>query len=347
MDIIDSLYIHKKTDIKLVSVFNVSKVLKIKIKIFYLFKIIYYALIIYKMEKYISIIWNEQDNIKYQDEIIKQIDENFQITYMFDMNIKSSDNIKFCNLFYYFHTWTYKPDRGFKTFKVICFNDYNPDIKNMKINQGWRDINMNTYKFKKEIRSKLNIDNAIIHISDNIAETIHNCSILYLFQENIFYKNNLSYTIRYENEKLKMRNVEKIVLSKLNENLFNEFIHSIKMSGLNLDDFCIDGSFILSILGIREARDLNFICLDNDLSFDNKELKNHKEILKDKKINYTKEEILYDPNNHFLFNGIKCLNLSIFKQFKINRMNLADKTSSDYEKDKNDIILIENYINKS
>ena len=43
------------------------------------------------MEKYISILWNEKDNLKYQDLIIKQIDAKFQITYMFDMNIKSSD----------------------------------------------------------------------------------------------------------------------------------------------------------------------------------------------------------------------------------------------------------------
>lgn len=295
------------------------------------------------MEKYISILWNEKDNLKYQDLIIKQIDAKFQITYMFDMNIKSSDKIKFCNLLYYFHDWTYKPDRGSKTFKVICFNDSNPIIEYVEINQGWRYINMNTYKFKKEIRTKFNSE-PLIHISDNISETIHNCSILYLFQENKIYKNNLAYTIRYENEKLKMKNVEKTVLSKLNENLFNDFVHSIKISGLNSDDFCIDGSFILAILGIREARDLNFICLDNTISFSIKGLKNHKEILKDKNINYSKEDILYNPNNHFLFNGIKCINLFIYKQIKINRMNSSIEKSDNYEKDKNDIILIDNFI---
>lgn len=298
------------------------------------------------MEKYISIIWNEKDNLKFQDEIISRIDKKFQITYMFDMNINSNDKIKFYNLLYYFHDWTYKPNRGSKIFKIICFNDYNPDIKKMKINLGWRYININTYKFKKEIRQKFNVG-TLIHISDNISETIHNCSILYLFQENTTYKNNLIYTIRYENEKLKMKNVEKTILSKLNENLFNEFIHSIKISSLNSDDFCIDGSFILAILGIREARNLNFICLDNTISFSNKGLKNHKEILKDKNINYSKEDILYNPNNHFLFNGIKCINLSIYKQIKINRMNSSSEKSDNYEKDKNDIILIDNYINKS
>jgi len=298
------------------------------------------------MEKYISIIWNEKDNLKYQDEIITEIDKKFQITYMFDMNINPNDKIKFCNLLYYFHDWTYKPNRASVTFKIICFNDFKPNIEYVQINQGWRYINMNTYNLKKKIRSIYNVG-TLIHISDNISETIHNCSILYLFQENKIYKNNLIYTIRYENEKLKMKNIEKTVLSKLNENLFNEFIHSIKISGLNSDDFCIDGSFILSILGIREARDLNFICFSNNISFTNKGLKNHKEILKKKNINYTKEDILYNPNNHFLFNGIKCINLSIYKQIKINRLELSNKNSNNYKKDKNDIILIDNYINKN
>ena len=86
-----------------------------------------------------------------------------------------------------------------------------------------------------------------------------------------------------------------------------------------------------------------FICIGNDISFNNKRLVNHKDILKDNNLNYTKQDILYNPNNHFLFNGIKCINLSIYKQIKINRINLSDETSSNCEKDKNDIILIDNY----
>ena len=290
------------------------------------------------MEKYISIIWNEKDNLKYQDEIINLIDENFKITYKFDMNINTNDKIKFCNLLYYFHDWTYKPNRASVTFKVICFNDYNPNIDYIKISQGWRYINMNTYNFKKQIRKKYNVG-TLIHISDNISETIHNCSILYLFQENEIYKNNLSYTIRYENEKLKMKNIDKSLLSPSNEQLFNEFNYVIKKSNLNTDDFCIDGSFILAILGLREARDLNFICMDNNISFNIEGLKNHKDILKDKNTNYSKTDVIYNPNNHFLFNGIKCIHLSIYKQIKINRFELSNN-----EKDKNDIILIDNYL---
>ena len=140
-----------------------------------------------------------------------------------------------------------------------------PLIEHIEINQGWRHVNMNIYNFKKEIRRTYNV-NTLIHISDNISETIHNSSILYLFQENTIYQNNLIYTIRYENEKLKMKNMDENLLSELNKNLFNDFINSIKKCGFNSDDFCIDGSFILSILGLREGRDLNFICLDNNIS---------------------------------------------------------------------------------
>ena len=298
------------------------------------------------MEKYISIIWNEKDNLKYQDKLINEIDKKFQITSMFDMNININDQIKFCNLLYYFHDWTYKPNRASVTFKVICFNDYNPNVEYIKINQGWRYVNMNTYNFKKEMRLKFAVG-TLLHISDNISETIHNCSILYLFQENEIYKNNLTYVIRYENEKLKMKNVEKSVLSNSNETLFNEFINSIKNLNLNTDDFCIDGSFILAILGIREARDLNFICLDNNISFNIEGLKNHKEVLKNNNTNYSKTDVLYNPNNHFLFNGIKCISLSIYKQIKINRLELSNENSPNNEKDKKDIILIDNYINKN
>ena len=293
------------------------------------------------MEKYIAIIWNMKGNLQYQDKIINEIKNNFQITYMFDMKIHPDNKVKFCNLFYYFDNWTYETDRASTTFKVICFNDYKPSIQNMR----GRYLNMNVFNLKKKIRNTYN-RTSLIHMSDNVSETIHNCSMLYLFQENNIYQNNLIYTIRYENNKLRMKNVEKNILSNLNKKLFNDFIDSIKKCGFNSDDFCISGSFILSIHGLRESKDLDFICLDNDISFTNQGLKNHKEILKDNKTKYTKEDILYNPKHHFLFNGIKCIDLSILKQIKLNRLNIGNKNSSNYEKYKNDVILIHNYIDK-
>ena len=294
------------------------------------------------MNKHISIIWNNKDNIKYQDEIISIIKNKFQINYMFDMNINDNSVIQFCNLLYYFDDWTYRPNRAKNKFKVLCFNDTNPEIEYIKIKQGWRYINKNTYNLKKNLRKKYNVG-TLIHISDNISETIHNCSIIYLFLENKIYKNNLIYTIRYENNKLNMKNITNSVLSKTNEKLFNNFKNHIIKSEYNIDDFCIDGSFILEIIGLRKAEDLNYICLDNNISFNIEETKNHKEIL-NKFTNYSKEDILYNPKHHFLFNGIKCIKLSIYREIKINRLKISQKDSINYKKDNNDIILINNFL---
>ena len=295
------------------------------------------------MEKYICILWNEKKNLKYTNNIISLINDKFEITYMFDM--KCNDPYKFISIFYYFHNWTSKPNRGFLPFTVICFNDYFPKIEYKKIKQGYRYININTYELKNYIRNKYNSD-PLIHISDNFSEIIHNCSILLLFQKNEIYKNNLIYTIRYENEKLNMNNINKSleIFSKKNNDLFNKFKNIIKNSNYNIDDFCIDGSFILSILGIREARDLNFICLDNNISFNIENIQNHKDILKNLNLPYSKIDILYNPNNHFIFNGIKCINLYIYKQIKINRLLLSNKNSFNYIKDTNDLVLINKYI---
>ena len=104
------------------------------------------------------------------------------------------------------------------------------------------------------------------------------------------------------NEKLKIKIWMKNLLSELNKNLFNDFINSIKKC-VSIRRFLYRWFIYLINSRIKEGRDLNFICLDNNISFPNEGLKNHKEI-KDNEINYTKEDILYNPNHHFLFNGI-------------------------------------------
>ena len=74
--------------------------------------------------------------------------------------------------------------------------------------------------------------------------------------------------------------------------------------GTGNEDFCVTASSVLSLFGIREGRDLDFLHnskVDGDfehplLSSHNKELDDYTTIL---------DNILYNPLNHFWWNNIK------------------------------------------
>jgi hypothetical protein len=93
-----------------------------------------------------------------------------------------------------------------------------------------------------------------------------------------------------------------------------------------ISDFVIDGSTILSIYGIRESNDIDYLSrklLPKELS--TKGLDSH-----DNQIEYhgkTKEELIYDPQNFFFFMGLKFISLrQVLKMKRIrgNRKDLRD-----------------------
>jgi hypothetical protein len=105
----------------------------------------------------------------------------------------------------------------------------------------------------------------------------------------------------------------------------DKFKSFVNANDLDFKDILIDSSLVLSCYGLREARDVDYICDGCFISKKFKGIDCH-----DKELSYhdnTKQELIYNPGNYFYFNDVKFI--SFFKLFKM-KANRSEK------KDQND-----------
>lgn len=168
----------------------------------------------------------------------------------------------------------------------------------------------NLIPMKEKCRKIFNIDKCSLHTSD--------------FQEDTF---RISSSLLNTNSIHFLNNAETDKISTNLKNSFNDLNCKIKVN----DDFCITSSAILDVYGLRESQDLDYLH-KTDLNVNINNISPHK----DKWLSYYhthKHDIIYNPENHFYFNGFKFATLDVIKQMKENRNE---------EKDIKDITIINN-----
>ena len=159
--------------------------------------------------------------------------------------------------------------------------------------------------------------------------------------------NDIELQIHGSDNQIEANHLAKVFLSPNNLNVIKhrfkscyrkEFIDNIVSvkkrvmeAGVPLDDIVAVNSMVLEALGIREARDIDIICMPEK-----------KSVLMEKGMEtfawfYSADDVkrfISDDNCYFIFNGLKFLNLEFVKE---------KKEKHDREKDKNDIRLINLY----
>lgn len=97
------------------------------------------------------------------------------------------------------------------------------------------------------------------------------------------------------------------------------------------DHFCIDGSAVLAAYGLRDARDLDFLHFGHDgITPDHPKIGSH-----NSEVHHhvtTRDDIIFNPENHFFYQGVKFASLEIIRRMKLKRGE---------EKDRQDVALIE------
>lgn len=163
-----------------------------------------------------------------------------------------------------------------------------------------------TQSLKKNLRDIYEIENHSLHINDTDAETrriarvvFNDNSINFLNKGNYFYSSKL---------------VELISLYKK--------ILDVKFQ--DPDSFCITGSAIMTLFGLRECADLDYLHLDPRHILGGHDLINSHETELEK-YPLHKHDILLNPFNHFFFNDIKFATLGVVKALKTNRGEEKDK----------------------
>lgn len=171
------------------------------------------------------------------------------------------------------------------------------------------DINK-LIQMKEECRKIFNKGKNSLHVSDHTEDTFRISSSV-LNDNSIFFLNNGTNDIS-NNNKLNLQ-------IYFNEVKFNK-------------QFCLTSSLVMELFKIRNARDVDYINR-NDYIIKEGDIGIHdKEWLKYYPTN--KDDILFNPDNYFYFNGHKIITLNNVLKMKKNRNE---------EKDKIDISLINNF----
>jgi len=157
-----------------------------------------------------------------------------------------------------------------------------------------------TKTIKEKIREIYKIGNHSIHINDTEEETMRLARCV-LNNNSIHFMNNCR-SVYYENF----------------ENYIQYFKNYTKENNLNLEDYCVTASSILSRYGVREGRDLDYLHTEEKQIIGHKEIHSHNEYGKNRYFT-TYDDIIHNPLNHFYFEDVKYASLDVVRKLKEKR----------------------------
>mgnify|MGYP003626359074 CR=1 FL=1 len=164
---------------------------------------------------------------------------------------------------------------------------------------------------KERIRDLCKIGNHSIHINDTFAET-------WKIATSVFNENSIHFL-----------NHSKVLTSNY-VNFFSQFTKYVDWIGnsnqqvnLDMEDCCIDASSTLSVYGLREGRDLDFLHHGFMLNLSIPDVNCHNEDAEH--YSQTIDEIIYNPAHHFYFSGLKFASLEVVREMKQNRNEVKDQ----------------------
>ncbi|MCD9477839.1 hypothetical protein [Photobacterium phosphoreum] len=201
---------------------------------------------------------------------------------------------------------------GIKQKLVECF----PSFESFQVILFQSESLEKVQELKQKVRDIHNIGYSSIHITDTKEEVIQ-------ISDFIFNDNGLHFINNAEiNKYIQLKN-------KLDE--FKSFLYKNK---IEKKDVVIDGSSTLSLYGLRENIDIDFLTLDNSkIVFPNIEFDTH-----DSELQYhqkSKEELIYDSSNYYIYDGLKFISFSQLYKMKSNRNE---------EKDRNDCLMMKSLL---
>jgi hypothetical protein len=250
-----------------------------------------------------------------ENEVENILDDCGNIAYKKIVKLNPNGAFNLMRQMYYGEEWAGEAHNnwpGLRSKASLCFTNDNP-LKVYLVEFDNVDIAQET---KLKIRDIFKIQNHSVHINDTHEETIRLARVL-LNDNSIHFMNN-SDSPPYQS---------------FQEQL-NYFKNWIIQNGLDIEDYCVSASSILSMYGLREGYDLDY--LHNGLVIQGHNMvHSHNEYGIDKYHTH-RDDIIYNPSNHFYYDDIKFASLDVVKQLKQKRME---------QKDIKDIKLIDGVIN--
>ena len=233
--------------------------------------------------------------IGHDSEVESILNQNGTVAYKKIIDLNSTGAFNFMRQMYYGEEWAgswHNNFAGFRDKARLCFTDNSP-VRIYLVEFNNIDV---VQEVKLQIRNLFKIGNHSVHINDTYEETIRLARVV--FNENSIHFMNNSKLEYYENF----------------EEQVNYYKEYIKQNSLDIEDYCITASSILSIYGLREGNDLDYL-------HKSKEIEGHPDIHSHNsygvgRYHTDKDNIIYNPINHFYYSDIKFASLNVVKQLK-------------------------------
>lgn len=181
----------------------------------------------------------------------------------------------------------------------------------------------NVLKARCEINELYKLAKDLIYISLNHEETIRLAQIF--FNENSIHFLNNAQPDKYEKFKSDLVNYKKDILEK----------------GGDIENYCVISDAILAAYGLSNSTKFEYLNANIDLKLKGPKWNNQNKIIK------VKDDIIFNPENHFYYDGIKFASLKVVKSMKKKFVNPKDKISihkihkfSRYTKSNNDSVYL-------
>ena len=254
--------------------------------------------------------------INFHEKETEQILNSYgKIVYKKQFNLNQNGLLNLINELYYEEQW----DKSAKA--KLCYGSNNVRIYVFHPNQ---QVSLdNIVSMKARLRDIYKIGNHSVHINDTCPETIRIAKFV------------------LNNDTIDFSNKANTRLSGNSLSLFSEFYqHYLDLSQEQQDSIIIDASFVMNVWGIRNARDIDFLTSSvTDASTIQRlvtpgKIDHHNDEFR-KYSDMEIDDLVYNPNQHFYWHGVKFLTLTLLKKFKRARNE---------PKDINDIKLIDDYL---
>jgi len=250
-----------------------------------------------------------------ENQIQKILQENGDIVYSKAVNLIGQGPVLLMRQMYSGEKWIGSWNNNFQGARqkaALCFTRSGP----VRVYVLETDQIHRVNEAKRQIRDLFKIENHSIHINDTHAETVRLAQVF--FNTNSIHFLNHALPKRYGQFNL----------------LFDYYSNWLCNQLADKECFCIDGSAVMAAYGIREARDMDFLFFGNDdLVTGHKLVSCHNHEVH----HYTtsRDDIIFNPENHFYFNGLKFASMNMVRSMKAKRAE---------DKDDRDLTLIDDFL---
>lgn len=255
---------------------------------------------------YFACLWPKCNNKELKEAAYNLIAHNFNVVYSKKVSLTNEGIYNLMIQVYKSHQWIGNVDNGFAGARNKADSCYHENGEVLSIIFESENLN-EVLEVKNQIRDLFQLNNHSIHITDNQTETVELAKLLLNSNSIDFLNIGKPYT--YPSFVYRLEGIKNKIIK----------------AGLSLDDFVIDSSSTLALYGLRDAEDIDYLSVKEDyLNIKDDFFSNHNKYISF--YNVSLENLVYNPENYFIFNDIKFVTLQRLRIFKKNRNEIKDKT---------------------